>query len=143
MIRALWRLEKPSFDGRFWSFAGIDAQPRPVQQPCPPIVIGGHSPAAHRRAVERGNGWYGFALDTDGTAKALEGLAAAAEQADRSAELGELEISVTPPPRVTLEDVKRYSDLGVDRLVLLVNAKTVDETCDRVSQAAESFIGRT
>jgi probable F420-dependent oxidoreductase len=137
VMRALWTKDHPTFDGRFWSFSGIDAQPRPVQKPCPPIVVGGHSAAAQRRAVERGNGWYGFALDVEATAKALAGLATARKDCDRPAELGDLEITITPPPKVSSDDGKRYRDLGVDRLVLLVNASTLEETCDRVSRSAE------
>src|SRR3954464_9787083 len=56
----LWYDDHPEFHGRFAAFDGIDAHPRPVQQPIP-IVIGGHTPAAYRRAVARGHGWYGFA----------------------------------------------------------------------------------
>ncbi len=72
--------------------------------------------------------------------QALDGLAAAGRDCERPAELGHLEITVTPTPKVTSDDVKRYADLGVDRLVLLVNASTLDATCDRVSRLAELFI---
>src|SRR5437762_9070854 len=54
----LWYDEHPAFHGRFADFAGIDAYPRPVQRPIP-IVIGGHTKRAYRRAVARGGGWYG------------------------------------------------------------------------------------
>lgn len=140
VIRTLWTQEKPAFEGRFWSFSGIDAQPRPTQTPSPPIVIGGHSAAAHRRAVRRGDGWYGFALDVDATRDALEGLDHVLRETDRPDQLGELEVSITPPSTVTVDDVRRYEALGVDRLILLVSGRTVDDTCDRVAQAAESLI---
>ena len=68
-IRVLWTQEKPRFEGRFVSFGGIDAQPRPVQKPHPPIVVGGMSPPALRRASRYGNGWYGFALDLETTGR--------------------------------------------------------------------------
>jgi probable F420-dependent oxidoreductase len=55
-MAALWHDEHPRFDGRFANFAGVDAYPRPVQRPVP-IVIGGHSAPAYRRAVARGHGW--------------------------------------------------------------------------------------
>ena len=42
-MQHLWYDEHPAFDGRFAGFAGVDAYPRPVQQPIP-IVIGGHTP---------------------------------------------------------------------------------------------------
>ena len=82
-VVALWTQERPRFEGRFWSFSGIQAMPRPLQRPHPPIVVGGHSPPAFRRAVRQGDGWYGFALDLDATRAALAGLSKAAEQAPR------------------------------------------------------------
>jgi probable F420-dependent oxidoreductase len=118
-LRALWSLEKPAFAGKFVSFSGIDAHPRPVQKPGPPIVVGGTSPGALRRAVARGNGWYGFALDPAGTERCLRGLEQAAREVERPAALGRLEISVTPLPGVDADGVRRYADLGVDRLALL------------------------
>jgi len=118
-IRALWSQEKPAFRGRFFAFEGVDAHPRPVQRPGPPIVVGGTSPGALRRAVARGNGWYGFALDPTVTDRCLLGLQRAAKEVERPAALGRLEITVTPPPGVDDEGVRRYAALGVDRLALL------------------------
>ena len=118
-IRALWTQAHPSFAGRSVRFAGIDAQPRPVQKPHPPIVVGGHSPQAFRRAVSRGNGWYGFLRDLATAKQDLAGLADAARANPRPAELGALEISITPPPRTDLDAAQRYRDLGVARLTLL------------------------
>ena len=57
-------------------------------------------------------------IDPDGTRRCLDGLAAAARQVERPAELGELEISITPPPGPLDPDaVSRYADLGVHRLI--------------------------
>jgi probable F420-dependent oxidoreductase len=61
-MRALWDEPAPTFEGRFVSFSGLIERPLPVQRPHPPIVVGGHSKAAHRRAVEGANGWYGWDL---------------------------------------------------------------------------------
>jgi len=119
VIRALWTQPHPRFAGRTVRFSGIDAHPRPVQKPHPPIVVGGHSPSAFRRAVSRGNGWYGFLRDLATAKQDLAGLADAARAVPRSAELGALEISITPPPRIDLETAQRYRDLGVARLTLL------------------------
>ncbi len=118
-IRTLWTREKPAFEGRFTSFSGIQSRPRPVQQPHPPILVGGMSEAALRRAVRQGNGWYGFFQDLDATARCLRGLEEAAKQVERPAELGRLEISITPPGPVDADTAKRFEDLGVDRLILM------------------------
>jgi hypothetical protein len=77
------------------------------------------SPAAHRRAVARGNGWYGFFQDLEATQGALRGLEEAAKEIERPSALGKLEISITPPGPVDADTVKRFEDLGVDRLILM------------------------
>ena len=117
-MRAIWGDGKPAYHGRFADFAGVDAHPKPVQRPHPPLVIGGHTPAAFRRAVEQGHGWYGFALDADATKRCLDGLQAAARQHPRPPTLGPLEISVTPRGRVDRDLARRFADLGVHRLIV-------------------------
>src|ERR1700693_2781010 len=95
---ALWSMPKPEFSGKWVSFKGVNAMPRPVQQPHPEIVFGGHSKEAFSRAARLAKGWYGFAQDRDGTAKCVEGLRAACKAAGRSFE--DVEVSITPSPRV-------------------------------------------
>lgn len=135
VIRALWTQESPSFDGRFWSFRGIQAMPRPVQDPHPPIVVGGHSPPAFRRAVAQGDGWYGFALGLDATRKALAGIAAAQRETPR--EGAPLEISVTPALRLDADVLRRYEDLGVQRLVPIARGADADALAAFVEQTAK------
>jgi len=118
-IRALWTQDKPEFEGQFTQISGVQSNPRPIQQPHPPFVIGGMSPPAFRRAVAQGDEWYGFFQDLDATANCIEGLREAAKRVERPASLGELDISITPPGAVDLDMVKRYADLGVSRLILM------------------------
>jgi probable F420-dependent oxidoreductase len=118
-MRAVWTQPKPTYNGRHVSFDGIQAMPRPVQTPVP-IVVGGRTPPAFRRAVTQGHGWYGFGLDVATTERFVAALADAAKRHPRPAELGRLEISVTPP---TLDVPDRamidaYAAAGVDRLIL-------------------------
>jgi len=139
-IRALWTEPQPTFAGRTVRFAGIDAQPRPVQKPHPPIVVGGTSPAALRRGILRGNGWYGFLRDLEVTKADLAGLAAARRELERPAALGALELSVTPLPRIDLDTAQRYRDLGVERLVLLPNTRDEAALLRWVDETAESLL---
>lgn len=132
-----------SHQGRFVQFAGVRAYPRPVQQPGPPIVVGGRSPGAYRRAVEQGAGWYGFALSLDRTAEAIASLRAAGKRWPRPAFLGDLEISVTPRGPVTLDDAKRYAALGVHRLILRPPSDADAASVERfVYEVGETIIGR-
>jgi probable F420-dependent oxidoreductase len=128
VMRALWTLKEPSYQGRFFSFKGIDAYPRPVQKPHPPIIVGGISPLGARRAVRYGHGWYGFLTDPEATKKVIGWIQASVARGERGAGLGEVEISVTPPPPITADTVKRYEDLGVKRLIALGLPPTLDAT---------------
>lgn len=118
-MRALWTQPRPSHRGRYVSFEGVQAMPRPVQTPIP-IVVGGRTPPAYRRAVTQGHGWYGFGIDVEETRKCVSALREAEKKAQRPAELGRLEISATPPgydvPDRALVDA--YAAVGVDRLII-------------------------
>jgi probable F420-dependent oxidoreductase len=115
-MRSLWADEVPAFRGRYVEFEGVDAHPRPAQSPIP-VVVGGHTRAAHRRTVRHGDGWYGFALDREATATNLASLREEANAAGR--DMGELSITVSPTERLDSEVVSDYAELGVDRLAIL------------------------
>ncbi len=139
-MQAVWTQAKPAHEGRFVNFSGIDAQPRPVQKPHPPIIFGGHTAPAFARAVEIAAGWYGFAQDVDATARCLEGLRAAASRQERPDTFGRLEVSITPPPGLPDADtVRRYADLGVDRLILLPRPGGRDELLRYIDTAADTL----
>jgi probable F420-dependent oxidoreductase len=118
-MTALWTQDAPSFQGRYVSFGKIDAHPRPARPGGPRVIVGGHSPAALRRAVARGHGWFGNGTQGD-LAACLAGLSRAAAEVARPARLGPLEITFTQldPVQVSPDDARRYADLGVDRLVV-------------------------
>ena len=143
-MQSLWYDEHPAFDGRFAGFAGIDAHPRPVQRPIP-IVVGGRTPPAYRRAVASGQGWYGFFQTPEDAASSVAGLRAAADEVERPAELGELEISTTPRGAITPELVEGFRQAGVHRLVLLpgesmgdLSAPTADGALRTIERAVAS-----
>jgi probable F420-dependent oxidoreductase len=118
-MRALWSMERPRHRGPFVSFSGVDAHPRPLQRPAPPILVGGESRGALRRATTRGNGWYGFGLDPAETRLCIDELGRMAREYGRPPDLGELELTVTPVGPFDRATVQRYEELGVHRLVLL------------------------
>lgn len=137
VLKALWTMEKPAYEGRFFSFTRVDAQPRPVQKPHPPIVVGGMSRVAARRAARYGNGWYGFATDVDATARSLRWIEEYVAKGERPSDLGDIEISVTPPVRLTAEVADRYEEIGVHRLIPGANARTVDDVLRVVDKLGE------
>jgi probable F420-dependent oxidoreductase len=141
-MRALWDQPVPSFTGRFVSFAGVIERPRPIQTPHPPIVIGGHSPAALRRAVQAGNGWHGWDLGLEETARALRELRETSDRVERPAGLGELEITITPRGLPDVDTARRYAALGVHRLA--IRPHTMDGTAmdELITTIGETLVGR-
>jgi probable F420-dependent oxidoreductase len=116
-MRALWTTDAASFDGEFVSFSSVTANPKPAQDHIP-VIVGGHSRAAARRAVELADGWYGFMRDPETTAADLAVLAEMADRHERPDHLDSLEISITPARRLKPGDLEAYAELGVDRLIL-------------------------
>lgn len=119
-IRAIWTEEHPAYAGQTVSFRGVQARPHPLQRPHPPIVMGGYAPAVMRRTIREADGWYGWGLDLDATERRLEVLRDTAKGTPRREGLGELEVTITPPNEVDLATAKRYEDLGVYRLNLML-----------------------
>jgi probable F420-dependent oxidoreductase len=133
-MRSLWEDEAPAFDGRFASFAGVDAHPRPVQRPVP-IVVGGHTEAAFRRAARHADGWYGFLVG-------LRAMAGYRESLDRVDGERRLHVSVSPSRRLDPETVAAYADLGVDRLVAIPPpGLSIDEVAAFVEANAPERVG--
>ncbi len=139
---ALWSMPQPEFSGRWVKFKGVNAMPRPVQQPHPEIVFGGHTMEAYSRAARLAKGWYGFAQDLDGTAKCVEGLKAACKTAGRRFE--DVEVSITPNARVKVDrdTAKRYADLGVSRLILLQRGTDEAAQLEGVREVERELIGK-
>jgi alkanesulfonate monooxygenase SsuD/methylene tetrahydromethanopterin reductase-like flavin-dependent oxidoreductase (luciferase family) len=65
VLRSLWSGDRIGFTGRFYSTAGIDLEPKPLQKPSPPIWIGSWgSDAGLRRVARLGDGWLASAYST-------------------------------------------------------------------------------
>jgi probable F420-dependent oxidoreductase len=59
VMKALWTESKATFTGTFWQFKDVSMEPKPVQQPHPPVWFGARQAPALKRAVQHGDGWMG------------------------------------------------------------------------------------
>ena len=126
VLRLVWTDERASYDGRFVSFDGLVLNPKPVSDGGPPIIVGGDSAAAMRRAARVGDGWYGWWAQHDGHPPLGEHLDRlhhiladhdrSAADADFSLRLG-LPVGAASPDEVG-DRVEEARALGVDELVL-------------------------
>ena len=142
-IRAVWDERAPSFSGRVRWLVRPDAAPAADPAAGPPVVVGGRSTAAYRRALRLAHGFFGHNWTLEDTASVLEEIRELSRQVERPAELGELEITITPREEIDVDMARRYADLGVHRLALLprdLDSPTFAE--ELIERVGEAVIGR-
>lgn len=71
VMKALWTEPEAWYKGRFWQLEGTSMEPKPVQKPHPPIVLGARQPDAIKRSVRHADGWMG--AGSSSTASFIEG----------------------------------------------------------------------
>jgi probable F420-dependent oxidoreductase len=129
-MRTLWRDDPASFSGEFVKFADIRVNPKPVRNGRIPIIVGGNSDAALRRAARSGDGWYGFNLTDPAHARErITRLRVLCETADRDPSEVDIAVALASSPRP--EDRDELTRLGVDELVLVAAPRADPSEADR------------
>ncbi len=134
LITALWTQETVSYSGRHFQLAACHMDPKPLQRPHIPIIVGGHSNAALRRAAKYGNGWYGFQLTPSTAAPVLDNLREALVAEGRVDD--PFEIIITPE-YADQEVINTFTDLGVNRLVLHLGSQKPRAIESRLAEVAQ------
>ena len=116
VMRALWTEETPQFSGKFHNFQPVGFNPKPIQDPHPPLVFGGESRAALKRAAELADGWCGIRYTPESVKPYVAQLKEMAEQAGRDFSQFEITAGLEPGVQPTLDTVKQFEDAGVHRL---------------------------
>ena len=114
VCKRLWTEPDVSHDGEFFSFEGAVFEPKCVQSPYPPVLVGGESAPALRRAARAGNGWIGMNHDFASGAAQIDKLRGLLAAEDRDPDDFEYCLGGAVE---SVDDVARWSDLGVTRLV--------------------------
>ncbi len=132
VMRTLWTEADPRFVGRYSRFAGMPFSPKPVQRPIP-LVIGGVSRAAIRRAARLGDGWHPLGLSPEalrhGTTALREELRACGRDPAQVPVSVAMSITASTPRRhalgTTPADILRnataYAEAGAETLVVSAN----------------------
>lgn len=125
VMRRLWRDDVVTFDGEFVHIAGAKSCPKPVRRMVP-VLLGGESDAALKRAAAYGDGWYGFNLSAD---EATERIALLERLlAERGRERASFRVVVAPFSKsCDAHAIDRHRAHGVDELVVVAAPpRTVD-----------------
>ena len=131
-IREIWTHDEASFHGEFVNFERIWSWPKPVQQPHPPIWIGGTGPRVLDRVLEYGDGWFPNMRDLDDLGPRIE------ELQRRAADAGRDRIPVTYFGLRDPDDEKleKLAEAGVDRTLLMLPPDGEGETLERLERYA-------
>jgi probable F420-dependent oxidoreductase len=113
-LRALWSEDSASFHGKHFNFGPVKCYPKPVQKGGVPIHIGGHSPAAAKRAGRYGDGFFPALAEIPKLKELFALMESEADKAGRDA--SKIELSCMGRPRV--EELKALEAIGVSRVVI-------------------------
>jgi probable F420-dependent oxidoreductase len=119
-VRSLWRDSPASYDGKYYQFNRVYSDPKPPNPNLVPLIIGGSTEVAARRAGRTGDGFFPHAISPDDFGKLIEVMKASAKEAGRDP--AKIELSVSPSAykygaTLDLGICKAYADIGVTRLV--------------------------
>ncbi len=122
-LRSLWSPRAEPFRGRFYRWEAVESNPRPVRPEGIPIVVGGHSAPAARRAARLGDGFFPARGGPEELARLFGVVREECERIGRDP----AEVELICGGRVrTPEDLEPYAALGVSRLVVSPPAQDVD-----------------
>jgi len=136
-MRALWSGEPAPFAGKWIRFAPAICRPRPVQQPHPPVILGGMGPNAIQRVAAWGDGWMPIALPPDALRDARREVNRLASDAGRDPTRISFTVMIGAPPGMetpmldTMPDrslLAAYADAGVDRVAVSLPTLGRDDT---------------
>ena len=141
VIKNLWTKDDPSFEGRYYRLGNVACYPKPVQQPHPPIWIGGNTDPALRRAARLGDSWHAAGATPEMVESALPKLHEYVRAAGRRPQ----EVPVTvrfgigsrEENEAIAERLRRYQALGVTHLCIETGYRDLDRayaTLERVAK---------
>jgi probable F420-dependent oxidoreductase len=132
-MQQIWTQDVAEYHGEFVNFDPIHSWPKPVQQPHPPIYVGGGE-AAFRRIAKIGAGWISTAISAEDLAPSLEKL--------REAAGADVRITATSPSP-NPDKIAAYDDLGIERVTLQLPTAPEKETLEYLDQLATTIAAAT
>lgn len=135
VMQALWGDDPSSFSGEFYDLPSCSMFPKPVQSPHPPLIIGGETDAAMRRAARVGQGWHTFnrePAEMPGLLKRLE-----EHLAEHGRSRDDLTVMASPYFKpMNPEVVEGFAEAGVDQVTAMLFAFTPDDVEARLDELA-------
>jgi probable F420-dependent oxidoreductase len=139
-MRLLWTQREASYEGEIIRFPAVRCEPKPIQKPHPPVILGAHGPKALERVARTYDGWMPLMDSPDELKRDVAIIHKLAQQHGRKPELIQISPLVDPKENgPSADDLKRFRDAGVSRIVLL-SQKTVAATAEgKARELAQHF----
>ncbi len=138
-MRALWANDMAEFHGEFVNFPPVSCNPRPVNGDIP-IVVGGDTDLAIRRAAKYAQGYFPGTGDTEELKGLMQRLDAALEANDREAGSVEINAMFAMQMGDPVGGAAQLAEMGVDRVMLPAFFFAGDGGLDRLSEFGETVI---
>lgn len=138
VLRTLWREQEATHDGEFVQFHRAKSNPKPARPDGIPIVVGGHTPAAARRAGRHGDGFFPGRGKPDELVPLLDEMRRAAKDAGRDPDA----IEITSGGPTDPDSLARYADLGVHRMIVGPPAFDPQGVRDGLARFGDEVIAR-
>jgi probable F420-dependent oxidoreductase len=138
-MRAIWGTSPAEYHGAFVDFDPMIARPQPVRPP--PVYVGGAFPYSARRAIRYGDGWLPQAARR-GAYRQIADMIPEFHRMCEEAGRGRLPVTVWHSRR-DVEMIKRYEDLGVERVVFSLEPESRDEIMPKIDAIAAFMRGVT
>ena len=136
-MQALWTNEVAEFHGQHIDFPPIYSSPKPVQQPHPPVLIGGRAPNVFRRVVAWGNGWMPNRITPEELRAGKAELNRLAAAAGRNPD--DIEVSVFGQP-ADPELLKAFADAGAARAMVFAESAPRDAALRQLDDIASRLL---
>jgi len=134
-MKEIWTKSKPEYHGELVNFDPMMTWPKPVQKPHPPVIVGGAFPYSARRAIRYGDGWIPQAAR--GSYKEIGDLIPEFRKMATEAGRDPNSIAITVWfPRQDLDTMKRYADMGVERVVFNLESEPAEKILPVADQMA-------
>ncbi|MCB1972670.1 MAG: LLM class F420-dependent oxidoreductase, partial [Geminicoccaceae bacterium] len=143
-MREIWTKSKAEYAGDYINFEPIMTWPKPIQEPYPPVIVGGAFPHAAKRAIRYGDGWIPHATrpeygGDDITAKLPEFRQMARDAGRDPAGIPVTAFNVPHDP----DTLKRYAAAGVDRVVFSIPSADRDTVMQLLDEITTAIAGAT
>jgi probable F420-dependent oxidoreductase len=138
-IRSLWQPDPEPFDGKYFRWGAVQSNPKPIQAGGVPVIVGGHTELAAKRAARYGDGFFPGRGDEQSLTALIGIMREECKRVGRDPSSVEITL---PMPGAKLDRIRRYRDLGATRLTMAPPAYDKQGVTDGLDRFAQEILAK-